>query len=370
MNNNKISLYFHIPFCIKKCNYCAFYSLPCASDALMDEYLDALLRQLSAFDTEREVTSVYFGGGTPTVLGEKRLVRLLNAVMLRDFIAADCETTVEVNPKTVDLCFLTALRKAGANRLSVGVQSLCDSELKTLGRIHTENDALKCIDDAFSAGFDNVSVDMIFGFNGQTEQSALYTLGGLISSGATHIAAYSLQYEKGTPMYMLKYADDALSEQDEDKIYDLICDTAKKHGFGHYEISAFAKGDAYRSRHNLGYWQRREYFGFGAAAHSFYNGKRFSSPADIRHYIKNADGRDVFAPTDHNDSPLLTHQEIFEEKVMLGLRTDEGISVGLIKDKGFAERCVKNNLATVCDDRFVLTEKGYRVSNAIIAKLI
>lgn len=336
----------------------------------MDEYLDALLRQFDSFNTEREVTSVYFGGGTPTVLGEKRLAKLSDSVMRRSFIAADCETTVEVNPKTVDARFLTTLRDAGANRLSVGVQSLCDGELKTLGRIHTESDALKCIDDAFAAGFDNISADMIFGFNGQTEQSALYTLGGLISSGATHIAAYSLQYEKGTPIYALKDADDALSEQDEDKIYGLLCKTAKANGFRHYEISAFAKGDAYRSRHNLGYWQRREYFGFGAAAHSFYNGKRFSSPADIRQYIKTVDAHSPFAPTDYHNAPLLTHEEIFEEKIMLGLRTDEGISTELIRDKSFAERCLKNNLATVCDGRFVLTEKGYRVSNAIIAKLI
>ncbi len=368
--NNNISLYFHIPFCVKKCNYCAFYSLSDASDTLKDDYCDAVLRQFSAFATDRCVTSVYFGGGTPTVLGEKRLAKLIDCVISRNFISHDCETTVEVNPKTVDARFLNTLHDAGANRLSIGVQSLCDEELKTLGRIHDSRDALICISDAFKAGFDNVSADMIFGFNGQTEQSALYTFCGLVLSGVSHIAAYSLQYEKGTPMYKLKDADNAPDEQSEERIYDLICDAAREHGFRHYEISAFAKDASHRSRHNLGYWQRCEYFGFGAAAHSFYNGKRFSSPADIKLYIKNTDKHSPFASTDYYGSPFLTQDEIFEEKIMLGLRTDEGISTELLKDTKFAERCVKNGLATVCDGRFVLTEKGYRVSNAIIAELV
>ncbi len=368
--NNNISLYFHIPFCVKKCDYCAFYSIPCASETLKDDYCDAILRQFAYFDTDRRVTSVYFGGGTPTVLGEKRLTKLLSGVMRRSFIADDCEVTLEVNPKTVDGAFLRSLRWAGANRLSVGVQSLCDAELKFLGRIHDSHDALECISDATYAGFDNISADMIFGFNGHTAQNARRTLEGLISSGVSHISAYSLQYEKGTPIYALKHADDALSDQDEDEIYDLICDTAKEHGFRHYEISAFAKDASHMSRHNLGYWQRREYFGFGAAAHSFYNGKRFSSPADIRQYIKTVDGCSPFTPTDYDDAPFLTQEEIFEEKIMLGLRTDDGISTKLLKDMRFAERCAENGLAVIKDGRFILTEKGYRVSNAIIAELV
>lgn len=371
--NDKISLYFHIPFCVRKCNYCAFYSLPSASEQLKDAYCDALIRQLGAFAAlgdGRKATSIYFGGGTPTVIGRERLCRLIGTVLQSGIADPDCEVTVEANPCTVDREYLRALRDVGANRLSVGVQSLVDSELLVLGRVHTSCDAVGCIGDAFDAGFDNVSADMIFAFNTQTPETALHTARGLISLGVTHIAAYSLQYEQGTPMYGMRDDGTAVSEDTEEQMYALICGEMRNTGFRHYEISAFSRGDGYMSRHNLGYWQRREYFGFGAAAHSLYGGVRFSSGDDVYGYINAVSDTSPFSPTDIAAQKALSSAEINEERIMLSLRTDTGISLKYIKNISFAERCVKNGLANIRDGMFALTETGYRVSNAVIAELI
>lgn len=331
------------------------------------------MRQFRAFkttETDISVKSVYFGGGTPTVLGRDRLCGMLSEVMSSGIIDKDCEVTVETNPLTADSEFFKGLISAGANRISIGVQSLIDSELMTLGRIHSALDAEKCIEDAKKAGFENISADMIFGFNGHTADSAGKTLRRLLSLGVSHIAAYSLQYEPGTPMYALKNATDAVTEDDEEDIYYLICDIMRNNGFRHYEISAFAKDGDHVSHHNLGYWQRRDYFGFGAAAHSCYQGKRFSAVPNIERFIKTADCRSPFAPTDHADAKLLTADEIREESIMLGLRTDSGIDMSLITNGRFAEKCVRVGLAVIKQDRFILTEKGYRVSNSVIAELI
>lgn len=371
--NKSISLYFHIPFCVKKCNYCAFYSVPSPSPALVNDYCDALMKQFRAFKATEagiNVKSVYFGGGTPTVLGRDRLCGMLSEVISSGIIDNNCEVTVETNPLTADSVFFKGLISAGANRISVGVQSLVDSELRTLGRIHSALDAEKCIDDAKKVGFENVSADMIFGFNGHTMVSAGKTLHGLLSLGVKHIAAYSLQYEPGTPMYALKNAPDAVTEDDEEAIYYLICDIMRDNGFRHYEISAFAKDDDHVSHHNLGYWQRREYFGFGAAAHSCYNGKRFCAEQSIEKFIKTADCRSPFAPTDYEGVKMLTEDEIREESIMLGLRTDNGIDMSLISNARFAEKCVRSGLAVIKQNRFILTERGYRVSNSVIAELI
>lgn len=364
---NNISLYFHLPFCVKKCDYCAFYSLADQGEAIKDEYLQALFRQVSCFQTLERVTSIYFGGGTPTVFGVDRLCKLLHFIRRRFILTDDCEITVEVNPKTVDKDGLLALYEAGFNRLSVGVQSANDEILAQIGRIHTFADAQRCIEDAHSVGFTNVSADVIFALPSLTVEILNDTLQKIMSTGVNHISAYSLQLEEGTPLYARRETLALPTEDEEEEQYSLLCDVLKRSGFTHYEVSTFCNDGRY-SRHNLAYWFRRRYFGFGASAHSFYNGRRFSNVADVNRYIElTRDG--LFEPTDYFSSPRITEREAVEEKIMLALRTYRG---AIIPESAipYAKTLADSGFGTLNNTRLVLNSAGWRVSNTIIAEII
>lgn len=364
---NNISLYFHIPFCVRKCDYCAFYSLSDQSEEIKQEYLQAILRQIEFFDDERIVKTVYFGGGTPPILGIERLCELFKAVRKKFVLADDCEITVEVNPKTVDVDSLKALKDVGVNRLSIGVQSSSDRILSFLGRIHTFEDAKKCISDARSVGFENISADIIFALPEQTEKEFENSVIDIISTGVDHISAYSLQLEEGTPLYSkrndLRFPD----EDREEAQYEFLCNTLKKNGFSHYEISSYAK-NGFESKHNLNYWDCGEYFGFGAGAHSFYKGKRFSAVADVNEFIR-LSHTSLFAPTDFDDVDDITSEELNEERIMLGLRTSKG---ALIPKEAYsvAERIEKLGYGVFEDGKLKLNSKGFRVSNSIISDIL
>lgn len=364
---NNISLYFHLPFCVKKCDYCAFYSLASQGEAIKDEYLQALLRQVSCFQTRERVTSIYFGGGTPTVFGVDRLCKLLSFVRRRFILADGCEITVEVNPKTVDEDGLRALFDCGFNRLSVGVQSANDEILAKIGRIHTFADAQGCIQDARAVGFTNVSADVIFALPSLTTEILADTLQKIMSTGVDHISAYSLQLENGTPLYSRRDLLELPTEDEEEAQYELLCAVLTENGFTHYEVSSFCKA-GFESRHNLGYWSRNAYFGFGASAHSFYNGRRFSNVADVNRYIElTKDG--LFEPTDYRGAAPIGDREALEEMIMLSLRTDRG---ALIPDSAipYAKTLAEHNFGTLNNGRLVLNSSGFRVSNTIIAEII
>ncbi|MBR5286911.1 MAG: radical SAM family heme chaperone HemW [Clostridia bacterium] len=364
---NNIALYFHIPFCVKKCDYCAFYSLGGANDTVKEDYFNALLSQLSFFSTEKTVSSVYFGGGTPPMLGIERLCKLLSTVQGRFKLADDCEITVEVNPKTVDFNGLKQLRDQGFNRLSVGVQSADDGILKSVGRIHSFADAVECIENAHKVGFDNVSADIIFALPSQTKEMLSDSLSKIMSTNVVHISAYSLQLEEGTPLYDRRDSLALPTEEIEEAQYELLCKELSAGGFMHYEISSFCK-DGKRSRHNLAYWKRTEYFGFGASAHSFYNNRRFSNVADVNEYIRLSE-LGLFAPTDYEDSPEITPEEALEEAIMLGLRTSDGAEIpegakktaASIASLGYGD--FENGILS-------LNSKGFRVSNSVISEII
>lgn len=364
---NNIALYFHIPFCVKKCDYCAFYSLANQAEDIIDSYFEALLRQMNFFSTEKTVSSVYFGGGTPPMLGIDRLCRLLEAVKSKFTLASDCEITVEVNPKTVDLDGLAKLKGVGFNRLSVGVQSANDEILKSIGRIHSFSDAVDCIENAKSVGFDNISADIIFALPSLTLDILRDSVIKIASTGVSHISAYSLQLEEGTPLYDRRAALKLPTEEAEEAQYNLLCELLGEKGFSHYEISSFCR-DGKRSRHNLSYWKRDEYFGFGASAHSFYGNRRFSNVADVSEYIKlTNDG--LFAPTDYLHSQPISSGEAIEESILLGLRTSDG---ALIPDRAVdAARQVSNlGYGSFENGVLALNSRGFRVSNAIIGKIV
>ncbi len=364
---NNLSIYVHIPFCVKKCDYCAFYSLPAQSEEIKQEYFEALVRQIGFFETDRSITSVYFGGGTPPMLSVDRLCKLIALIKSKYRLTEDCEITVEVNPATVDYNDLCALKSAGANRLSVGIQSSDDNILASIGRVHTFLQARECILSARAAGFDNVSADIIFALPDQDGETFKKSVLDIMSTNVEHISAYSLQLEEGTPLYerrgLLKFPD----EDGEESQYEALCEILKERGFEHYEISSFAKNGR-KSRHNMNYWACGEYIGFGAAAHSFYGGKRFSAVADVNEYIAKS-YISLFAATDFDDAEFIPADEAEEERIMLGLRTNAGVKIPK-KAYATAEKIANLGYGSFENGILRLNSKGFRVSNEIIAEIL
>ena len=358
-----ISLYYHFPFCVRKCRYCAFYSVAKTDEALLDAYLQALCLQTRAVDEEREVVSVYFGGGTPSLFGAHRLCMLLDVIREKFTLAPDAEITVEVNPATTDGDFFRALRYAGCNRLSVGMQSSNDEELRMLGRTHTFADVQNCLADARNAGFSDISLDLLFALPGQTQEAFRRSLCDAFALAPTHLSVYSLQLEEGTVFYRQRQTLSFPTEEEEEAQYDLLCALAAEHGYEHYEISSFAREGHY-ARHNLRYWQRGEYLGFGPAAHSHWNGKRFSNTADLNAYLTDPLGANNYAAAER-----ISEAEALEEDILLGLRTSFGISARLVSPTR-AERLIALGLLIKSGDRIALTERGWRVSNAVIGQLL
>lgn len=358
-----ISLYYHFPFCVRKCKYCAFYSVARTDQTLFDDYLQALCLQTRAAEESREVVSVYFGGGTPSLFGAERLCALLEVIREKFSLAPDAEITVEVNPATADEAFFHAIHTAGCNRLSIGMQSSNDAELRSLGRVHTFADTVRCISGARNAGFSDISLDLLFALPGQTQETFRQSLSDAVALSPTHLSVYSLQLEEGTTFYRQRQTLSFPTEDEEEAQYDLLCRFASEHGYEHYEISSFAQSGHY-ARHNLRYWLRGEYLGFGAAAHSHWNGRRFSNTADLQTYLA-----DPLGANDYRSAERISESEALEEEILLGLRTSFGIPVRLVAEER-AERLCTLGLVKRTGERISLTERGWRVSNAVIGQLI
>ncbi len=367
MMNNPLSFYLHIPFCEKKCNYCAFYSLESKSETEIQSYTQGLIKHITSFETNRPIQSIYFGGGTPSIIGANRLIKILDTIKDKFVLSEDCEITVEINPKSISQNQLLSLRTAGVNRLSVGMQSTNDNELNVLGRRYTALEFDDCIKGALSAGFGNISLDIIFGLPDQTKDTLLESLKYPIKSDIPHVSVYELSIEKGTPFYRRKDDLNLPDEDLEEELYSLVCDTLKDNGYIHYEVSSFSK-KGFESKHNLHYWLGGEYIGFGSGAHSFYNGKRFSGVANTFEYLTRLN-EDFYSPTDYYSQPILSDKEIAEEQILLGLRTNTGVLADealLIK----AKKYIESGYAEINNNRLSLTSKGYRVSNSIIVDLL
>ena len=382
MRPNTIGLYLHIPFCAQKCAYCDFYSLSAADSALMDEYLAALLTHMkeTAEFTGRKsgknggwaVDTVYIGGGTPSYFGVKRLRKLLAAVHSLWNLSTTVEITLEANPDSVDLKSLKKLRRAGVNRLSLGVQAIQPELLQALGRIHTAEQAADAVRDAHKAGFDNISVDLMYGLPGQTAEMLHESLQAVLTWDIQHLSVYGLKLEPGTPLCEAKPElpdDEAQYAQ-----YLATVNFLAKQDFAQYEISNFAKGGRV-SRHNLKYWQLEPYIGLGPAAHSDFGERRYGNVRDIRAYIDGVTkGGAVIAEMD-----VIDKFERSGEYVMLGLRTTRGISgndftrmykVSFDPLERKLERLAKYGLAELVGDRWRLTPQGFMVSNRILSELL
>lgn len=357
------SLYIHIPFCKKKCAYCAFFSLCRPPEALVNDYFDALSKQLALLP-ETHFSTVYFGGGTPTYVGAKKCMRLLEQIARQHKVDSDAEITIEANPATITASELTLLRLSGFNRISIGLQSANDDVLSAMGRSHTVRDFTDCYEYSIAAGFSNISVDMIFGLPHEYGNGLDETLKLLRSISPPHISAYSLSVECGTQLYKQKGSLTFPDESEEDGEYRAVCTAFSD--YEHYEISSFAK-PGFRSRHNSAYWNLTPYIGIGAGAHSFYDGKRFAYPCDVKLFIDKS--KVPFGSSNYFDTAPEPLSEIDDERIILGLRTSDGAV--LSKEQCIKARiAVKAGLAVFSGNRLVLNEKGYRVSNEIIAEIL
>jgi len=321
------SLYLHIPFCIRKCSYCDFTSFdqPLISPA---SYVELLLKELRLRSGSLEphvVATLYFGGGTPSLLSPAQICSLLDAIKNHFIVAKDVEITLEANPGTVTLASLEGYLGAGVNRLSIGIQSLDDRQLKVLGRIHSAADARTAFESARAAGFSNISIDLMHGLPGQTLDAWQGTLQEAVAMKPEHISVYGLSIEAGTP-FALKAEQGALHLPEEElaaAMFELTAAALCSAGYEHYEISNFARPGC-RSRHNQVYWQRGNYLGFGAGAHSFLNvpgyGKRWENPATLAEYAAAVSNKNLA-----DRGVALTEKEAMAEFMFLGLRLLEGV---------------------------------------------
>lgn len=343
-------LYIHVPFCRKKCPYCDFYSVGFRED-LAEQYADAVLRNLRYYNERFD--TVYFGGGTPILLA-RQIPRILAEVHR----TASAEVTVECNPLEMDKETLKILRGCGVNRLSVGIQSAVDEELAALGRTHTFEQARQAVLTANKVGFYDISADIMIGTPGQTAETLTRTIGELGDLPLTHISAYMLKIEPNT---VFGKKPPALPDEDETaELYLSAVCLLENARFMQYEVSNFARRGM-TSRHNLKYWRCEEYIGIGAAAHSFYKGKRFAVARNLREFI--ASEHQTEAITDSAPDEL-------EERIMLGLRLTEGIPKELWSLIQSGLPLIPKQYYKIENDRLSLTADGFLVSNEIISTLL
>lgn len=368
-----LGLYLHIPFCARKCRYCDFCSAP-ADAATRSAYVDALCRHLAALAPrarERIVDTVYIGGGTPTLLDGKDFSRILDTVRAHFALSGDVEITSECNPASGNEPLFCAMREAGVNRMSIGVQSVHANELSLLGRLHTFKDFLDTLAAARRAGLENISADVMFGIPAQTRESFRETLETLCALPLSHLSAYGLRIEEGTPFHAARDTLPLPSEDEEAEMAELVATLLPQRGFSRYEISNYAR-DGMESKHNLRYWLGKEYLGAGPAAHSFFEGERFAISQDTAAYI---------AATDHEslvtERYAVSPHELREEYVMLRMRLVEGIDkrdfarrFGLTFEKAYGDVTPLVRGGFLIDDsqRVAFTPRGFQVSNAILAE--
>ena len=373
-----MELYLHIPFCVKKCAYCDFLSFPQGPD-VQRRYADRLIDEIktaSAGFRDTTVTSVFVGGGTPSILDSEDMVRIFDALRQNFKIAEDAEISMEANPGTVTEKKLRDYRKAGINRLSFGLQSAENEELKALGRIHTYEEFLESYHMARACGFANINVDLMSALPGQTVESWMETLRKVAELEPEHISAYSLIIEEGTPFFE-KYGDDRgdglLPDEDAERdMYHQTKTFLKELGYERYEISNYAKS-GYECRHNIGYWTGVPYLGLGLGASSYINGCRFCNTSDLTEYLE-------CSSVQRCDEIALTDRDMQEEYFFVGLRLTKGVSLKGFEERfgmkaddvypGLLGRIVDDGCAEIVDGYFRLTEYGMDVSNYVMAQFL
>lgn len=365
MITENTGIYIHVPFCAKKCAYCDFYSEPYRKNTVED-YVNAVIRNIKAYSDKSCVAeTVYFGGGTPSLLSPEQVGRIIQTVRDNFILPENAEITLETNPNTVDLKKLSALKKSGVNRISIGVQSMIDTELKFLGRTHTAERAEKAVIDAYKAGFENISCDVMIALPEQSAESLTYTLERITALPVKHISGYILKVEDGTPFDRDGVRNVLPDDDSTADLYIMMCKYLAEKGFKQYEVSNFAVPD-YESRHNCRYWKCLDYIGIGAAAHSCHDGKRFLVERNLKDFIESPVQKTIIT----DNSPCG-----FEEYAMLRLRLAEGLNVNDFPEyrnnllKKIPE-LMKSGYINYDGERISLTPEGFLVSNSVIEYLV
>ncbi len=356
--------YIHIPFCIRKCKYCAFVSGFDIKNK--DIYINSLLQEIKNNYRNEKLKTLYIGGGTPSLLDLKDIEKLISLFNY----TSDTEITLEANPETAEAVKFKELKNIGINRISLGVQTFNDNILKLIGRNHSEQTIYKAIDIIKNAGFNNLSIDLIYGLINQNLDLLNTDIEKALKLNTKHISTYGLKIEENS--YFAKHTPKNIPDDElQAKMFLQICEKLKKNGFEHYEISNFSKTD-FHSRHNCAYWQNKNYYGFGVNASGYEDNIRYKNISDFEEYIKN--------PLKKEEETILSKDNILEEEIFLGLRLKKGINIKNINEK-FKIDFIKNygqiikkysryNLLELNGDNLKLTEKGFLLSNEILCEFI
>lgn len=381
LRERRVGLYLHIPFCRHKCAYCDFYSLAGREDR-MDAYLKALcanLTELVSSASAHTVDTVYLGGGTPSLFGEKRLKTLLTTVNKTFHLDKDCEITVECNPESVTLKLIRVLRRCGVNRVSLGMQSAQDDELKAVGRIHDFAQVRTAVELIRKGGIKNLSLDLIYGLPGQSREDWQHSVEEALALQPQHLSLYALTLEEGTPLFQRRASLDLADDDEQAERYLWAVERLEQAGFAQYEISNFAL-PGYESRHNLKYWLGEEYIGFGPGAHSDFGGVRYSCVKDLDAYLKGmSDGSPIV-----EESERVPEQERAREYLIFRLRTTRGIRSGEYRQRTrmdftpleekltdfAAQGWARSESVPGGERRWWFTPRGFLLSNQLIGQLL
>lgn len=364
-------LYIHIPFCASKCAYCDFYSRPMTKMTWAKEYIDVILKEwrLRQHEVQGPVTTLYLGGGTPSIMPRQELERLFAALPLTDAV----EITMEANPEQIDQDFMKWIESTPVNRLSIGIQSFDDRQLSIVGRRHNADRARQAIEAIKASAICNYSLDLIYGLPGQNLESWKQNLDEMMTFRPPHLSCYMLSYEQGTRLDALRIAGKITPTDDDElaEMYEVLCETARNNGYDHYEISNFAL-PGFRAIHNTNYWLDRPYVGLGASAHSFDGKLRRVNPADLKTYLAMTD-RPVYMTEEEND--VSRHNDL----ILTSLRISDGLSLSsymarfgktyssqLLKS---AQKYIDCGKMIIADGRLRITEKGWLVSDSIMLDL-
>lgn len=375
----KLGIYIHIPFCKKKCNYCDFISFSCGQKK-WEKYVNALIKEIEnkKIENQKKVTTIYFGGGTPSLIESKYITQIMNVIKSKFIIEDSAEITIEVNPGTITKEKLIDYKKAGINRISIGLQSAENRILSLIGRIHNYQEFIDAYN-LIKTEFDNINIDLMLAIPTQTMDELVDSVIKVINLNPKHISIYSLIVEEGTKIYedlknnKLQYIDENI----ERKMYWKTKNILEKNGYKHYEISNFAK-KGFESKHNLDCWNQEEYLGFGVAAHSYFKNKRFSNICDLDKYIKNITENEFDKNIELHEEQ--TKQDKMKEYMMIGLRKIDGISISeferrfrispLFYFRFEIDKLVNEELLEVDLDNIKLTKKGLDLANIVFEEFI
>ena len=374
-----LGLYIHIPFCVTKCKYCDFNSFKIDLNE-KKKYLNYLGEEMKLYKEEiknREIDSVFVGGGTPSILNENEINILFEKIKENFNIKSNAEITMECNPGTLTLNKLKAMKKSGVNRLSIGLQAVQNHHLKYIGRIHTFEEFEKNYHDAKQMGFDNINIDLMYALPNQSREDWMESLEKVVKLNPTHISAYSLILEENTELFKMYERDEfnLLDENTDIEMYEYTINYLKSHGYNQYEISNYAK-DNFECKHNVLYWKCEEYVGIGASASGYLNGIRYNNICELDNYEKMIlEGE---KPIEWEEK--LSIKDEIEESIFLGLRMNEGIQISDFKEKynfdfekeykNEIEKLSKMELIEIDNNRMKLTQKGREISNSVFVEFI